>query len=664
MNTRIRNLSLAALLAASTAITACTPAPVKPEVSQPADPDKMNGPQDGKEVEAFADPLFAEMMKKDNVAGSNFVVVKDGKVLVNKGYGYADKEKKIPVDPDTVFQIASVSKTFTALAVMQMVDEGKLDLNRDVNEYLGGLKVPNTTGKPLTLFEMLNYTSGVDKPDITTFISPDYIGQDIPMKSFIAGHMPTVVRPPGEAYTYDNFGFLLAGLAVENVSGMRFDEYMKTKVFEPLGMKSTSVRYTPELKSRMAQHYSPTGELQPAFGHAPTDGPQGSILSTGTDMANYLVMQLGRGKFGDKQIVSAKSMEPMHTYSAFADAGKTIPIATVGFEGYYKELMNGQHVVLKGGNMPGHSSLMVLIPEQNTAFYMSYNSDTQMSVGFYEAFMDHYFPEPVKKPAPAYQDLTAQDAQKYLGLYQNTRAYGLRTQFTYQDGKLIMDDGSTGKHTLRMITPTLFDDEAGEKLAFQKDAAGSIKYFYYTSKKGINVVGHSQKVEMKPAFADVPADSPYKLHIDHLNALTIMGAARDNLFEPARTLTQGEFADLLIQAHGWYIFPGQSENNKKQMMADIPGFESSEVITRQMAAAMIQNLKQAKPASEVRLTGPTDEWAAARISALLSQGIADPDTKVGADGSADFRSRQPLLRQEAAALLDKAFGAYSLPIKN
>lgn len=194
-----------------------------------------------KKWKAFADQLFAEKMKEYNVAGSSFVVDRDGKVIVNKGYGFADKEKKIPVDKDTVFQIASVSKTFTALAAMQQVDAGKIDLHGNIEEYLGGLKIPNKTGKPVTMYDLLTYTPGFELPDETTFTGPQYIGQVISMDEFLPKHMPTVIRPPGEAYTYDNTGFLLAGYAVEKASGIPFALYMDEKVFKPLGMASTSV---------------------------------------------------------------------------------------------------------------------------------------------------------------------------------------------------------------------------------------------------------------------------------------------------------------------------------------------------------------------------------------------------------------------------------------
>ncbi|GLI06883.1 hypothetical protein YDYSG_29130 [Paenibacillus tyrfis] len=655
-------LNMAALfLCATTLMTACTPSDEKPESAQAVEKTNLNGPQDAKEVEAFADPLFAEVMKKHNVNGSNFVVVKDGKVLVNKGYGYADKEKKTPVDKNTVFQIGSVTKTFTGLAANQLADQGKINLHEDIQTYLGGMKIPNKTEKKLTMFDLLTYTTGFDFPDIASYYSPEFANKDMPMKQFILDHMPTVVRPPGEAYTYDNFGFLLAGYAIENVSGMPFHQYMDKNVFKPLGMNSTSVRLTPELNNRMAAHYGLTGELVPMDWNAPTDGPQGSIISTGDDMSKYLTMLLQKGKYGDKQLVSEKTAEQMLTYQVVAD--KSIPQTTVGgFEGYRNELANGQRVAIKGGNVTGHQSLIVVIPEKNTAFSMSYNNETvMMSMDVYEAFMDHYFPETKTLEKPVYVNLDEKDAEKYVGLYQNTRFMFLKSKFSYADGKLQMETGM-GKHTFKMITPLLFEDESGNKLAFKKDHRGSIEYFYYNTMEGNHFVSDSQKIHGKQPFSDVAEGSKYKSFIDDLHALDIMGAKSGSRFEPQATMTQSEFADVLLRAQGWYGIPWAFDGMKRQLQTGFPSFDPNAIITRQTAAVMIQALKELKPASKVQLSGQTDASAVEAVTALVSQGIIDPDTTVQADGSVDFRSNQPLLRQEAAALLDKAFGHYALPL--
>ncbi|MCC3379418.1 serine hydrolase [Paenibacillus farraposensis] len=658
----IQKMSFVVFLLSTTLISACTQSLGAVESTQTAS-NAAQGPMDAKEIEAFANPLFAEKMKEYNVAGSSFVVVRDGKVIVSKGYGFADKEKKIPVDKDTVFQIASVSKTFTALAAMQQVDAGKIDLHGNIEEYLGGLKIPNKTGKPVTMYDLLTYTPGFELPDETTFTGPQYIGQDISMDEFLPKHMPTVIRPPGEAYTYDNTGFLLAGYAVEKASGIPFAQYMDEKVFKPLGMASTSVRFKPELLKRMAAHYDLNGEPRPLEGHAPTDGPQGSILSTAEDMAKYMIMQLQNGKFDGKEIVSQKSMELMHSYQVFAE--KDIPITTVGFENYFPEYANGQHVVLKGGNLPGHCSLMVLIPEQKTGFFMSYNNDSMVSADIYKEFMDHYFPETEKKAEPVYLSLSEADAQKYFGLYQNTRAYWTRTSITYENGSLVLEGEATGKQKLRMIHPLLFVDEAGEKVAFKEDKSGNIKYFYYTTIKGLSLVADSQKMEMKKTYSDVPNSSSYKTHINNLSAFSIMGAKSGSKFDPTGTMTQGEFTDALIKAEGHYVMAGSEDGLRQQLAAGIPNLNPSAPIKRQVAAAMIQNLKQLEPvaSTKTKLKDTADAWAKDAITALVSQGIVDPDTKVSADGSFTFRAKALLKRQEASALLDLAFGYYSLPIK-
>ncbi|GLV65947.1 hypothetical protein Bmyc01_46160 [Bacillus mycoides] len=666
MKQAINKLGIVAILLTSTSMmSACSQQSLEAGKSRSSaattDIQMTKAPNNKKEVESFADPLFEEKMKEYNVNGSSFVVVHDGKVVVNKGYGYADKEKKIPVTKDTVFQIASVSKTFTALAVMQQVDKGKLKLDQDVQQYLSGLKIPNKTGKPLTLFDMLTYTSGVDLPDITTITGPEYVNHSIPMKEFFSKHMPTVVRQPGESYTYDNVAFALAGFAVENVTNTPFSQYMENNVFKPLGMKSTSLGFTPNLLKRMATHYGPTGDPIPTSGNGLMDAPQGGIISTGEDMSKYMIMQLQNGTFNGKEVVSKKSMDMMHAYQVFDD--KTIPVATIGFETPFNDLANGQHVVIKGGSMPGHQSLMILVPEQKTAFFMSYNNDTTMSIDMYEALMDHYFP--AKNGAKtSYLSLEEKDAHKYLGLFQNTRFAAIRTHFTYENGNLVMEGGTTGKQVLKMIHPLLFEDSEGKKVAFKKNSAGEITYFHYNSPKGIDFIADAQKINYKPPFEDVPQKSNYRSHIDNLHALNIMGAKTGNLFNPMDIMTQGEFADTLLLAYGWNGFPDDSKEAREKIMKGIPGYDRATPITRQVAATLIQNLKQIQPdqAKKVKLLDAADDWAVQSIQALASQGIIDPDTSINADGSFIFRPKDLLLRQEASALLDLAFGYYALPI--
>ncbi|WP_098748458.1 serine hydrolase [Paenibacillus sp. EZ-K15] len=657
--------TIAVLLLSAMATTACIPASSSTASATMATPiasvsSSLEGPRDAKELEAFADSVFADVMKKYNTVGSNFAVVGDGKVLLSKGYGYADKEKKIPVDKDTVFQIGSVTKTFTALAAMQMVDKGKIDLRGDIQKYLGGVKIPNKTGKKLTMYDLLTYATGFESPDISSYYSPEYVNKNFPIKDFVKSHMSAVVRPPGEAYVYDNFGFLLAGYAVENVSGMPYSKYMEKNIFNPLGMTSTNVRFTPELLGRMAAHYGPKGEKIPMDGTMPTEKPEGGIISTADDMAKYLLMHLNKGKYDGKEIVSQKSIEQMHTYQFFAD--KTIPLTTIGFEGYFNEKMNGQHVILKGGNVTGHSSLIVILPEKNVALYMSNNDDNPyVSIDVYEAFMNHYYPRKTEVSKPTYSAISEQQAKAYVGLYKNTRMEASRTMVSYSNGKLVTETAS-GKHTLKMIHPLLFEDESGTKMTFKKNAAGHIAYMYSTGLP--DLVAFSEKVNVDSPFSDVPANSKYKSYINNLKALKVMNGKSSHTFDPKGTMTQSEFSEVLLRAHGWHKQPYMIELNKKQMKAGLPNYQPNSPITRQMAAVMIQNLKQVEPRTKVKLSGTTDAWAVEAIKALISQGIMDPDTKVKSDGSVNFRSKELLKRQEASALLDQAFNYYTLPISH
>ncbi len=180
-----------------------------------------------------------------------------------------------------------------------------------------------------------------------------------------------------------------------------------------------------------------------------------------------------------------------------------------------------------------------------------------------------------------------------------------------------------------------------------------------------------KKINNKPSLADVPQMSNYRSHIDNLYALNIMDAKEGNLFDPMGTMTQGEFADTLLLAHGFNGFPDESKEARAKIMNGIPEYNRATPITRQVAATMIQNVKQIldlKPiqpdkAIKVKLLDAADDWAVQSIQALASQGILDPDTSINADGSFMFRPKDLLLRQEASALLDIAFGYYALPIK-
>src|SRR6185369_15089245 len=185
------------------------------------------------DLETFLDGIVPLQLEADDIAGATIAVVKDGKVLFAKGYGYADYEKKKPVSAEeTLFRPGSVSKLFTWTAVMQLVEQGKLDLNRDVNDYID-YKIPEAFGKPITLKNILTHTPGFEeqlKDLLRTSSESPNLGE------YLKTHIPARIYPPGTVPAYSNYGAALAGYIVERVSGLPFNQYIEENIFKPLGM--------------------------------------------------------------------------------------------------------------------------------------------------------------------------------------------------------------------------------------------------------------------------------------------------------------------------------------------------------------------------------------------------------------------------------------------
>ena len=202
----------------------------------PPAPSQARGPTDPAEVQAFLDKLFGQEMQAHHIAGAAVSVVKDGKLLFAKGYGYADREKGIPVDAaQKLFRIGSVTKLFTWTAVMQLVAQGKLNLDADVNTYLD-FRIPETYPQPITLRHLLTHTAGFEDQHVALVALKE---EDLaPPRAWLVSHIPARVRPPGERAAYSNYGAALAGYIVARVAGESYSQYVQDHLLNPLGMHS------------------------------------------------------------------------------------------------------------------------------------------------------------------------------------------------------------------------------------------------------------------------------------------------------------------------------------------------------------------------------------------------------------------------------------------
>jgi CubicO group peptidase (beta-lactamase class C family) len=166
-----------------------------------------------------------------HIPGATVAVVKDGKLIFAKGYGYADVDKPNPVlANETLFRVGSISKLFVWTAMMPLAEQVKLDLDADINVYLKDFQIPASYPRPITLKDLMTHTAGFEDLATGGRLFVGNASDIMPLGNYLKDEMPTRVRPPGEITTYSNYGAALAAYIVEQVSGMPFDKYVDENI--------------------------------------------------------------------------------------------------------------------------------------------------------------------------------------------------------------------------------------------------------------------------------------------------------------------------------------------------------------------------------------------------------------------------------------------------
>ncbi|KYG25977.1 penicillin-binding protein [Bacillus gaemokensis] len=616
-----------------------------------------------KEVETFADKFMSKQMENKNFPGAAIIIVKDDKILFQKGYGFSDKEHKIPIDPkQTVFRLASISKVFTASAVMQLVEQGKVDLNRDITDYMGGLTYQNNFNEPVTMKHLLTHTTGFDYVDPRPDDINNHLNDYTRLKDYVKENMPTVVRKPGDTYTYDNFASMLQGYIVQNITNTSFYKYMASNLFYPLEMQSSSFVMTNFIKNKLATGYDSNGNVIPFYETKPSDMPQGSMFSTGSDVANFMIAQLNGGKFKNKQILKQETIQDMQK-TKYAIHPK-YPNMAYGFEFFSPQSHNGQYVFGKGGNIPGFSSLMWLIPEYKIGVFAITNQNASpLPFELFNEFMNHYFPDNTK---PEYLNPSKEELRKFEGYYRDLRMKNVITKIEAADGKLLVSDKINGSQELKQLDPLLFEDAKGNYMAFKLNKDGTIKEMIYW-----NFASSALKLPEPKRFDDIDISHPYAKYIDPLQRNEILQNNSDGKFLPEVAITRGEFAYLLSKI-AYFTPPSKkdpvfSDTTNHQYAPHIQKlyefgilrekeggkFSPDQAITRQEAAWIAWHyLKMfGTPSVDAVLKGETDEWAIESVKNIIGHRLVGPEVIYNEDGSADYLSKQSMKRQEAAALL-------------
>jgi CubicO group peptidase (beta-lactamase class C family) len=415
-------LQASAVGAATGAVPPATvAAPLSPAAPAPAATESSAHSLDRADLESWLDGMVPYALKAGDMAGAVVVVVKDGTVLLQKGFGFADVSKKLRMDPEqTMVRIGSTSKLFTWTAVMQLVEKGQLDLDRNINDYLD-FTIPNDLGKPVTLRDLMNHRGGFEEglKDIL-WTNP----QGVPStEAYLKDHKRPMLFAPGEVPAYSNYGAALAGYIVERISKEPFERYIERHILVPLGMTQTS--FDQPLPERFAGAVSKgyrTASSPPGPYELIVTRPAGSGTTTAADISRFMLAHLQDGHLGEAEILRADTAKRMHSPSESAPPG----FATMA-HGFFREMHNGRTVIGHGGDTIYFHNEFELLPAEGVGIDFTFNSRGRSEAVYlarealFDGFMDRYFPNSAAPGDPPALPTAAADAQIIAGRYESSR---------------------------------------------------------------------------------------------------------------------------------------------------------------------------------------------------------------------------------------------------
>jgi len=511
--------------ARSTAAPAADAGPAAPgaRAAEPGTP-AATASLDPAALGAFFDGLVAGLLEARRIPGAVVLVVAEGRVLFARGYGVADLESRRPVDPETtLFRVASVSKLVTATAAMQLVEQGKLELDADVNRWLADFQVPEAYGRPVTLRHLLTHTGGFDDAFLDS-LRPLGSAPE-PLGTVLAQGLPRRIRPPGEVIDYSNRGIALVGHLVERASGRPFDAYVREHVLAPLGMARSGFHLPSPPPPELATGYDwRDGRFEPRALDEMRYAPAGAFFTTAGEFARFLLAHLALGRIdglpphGAPADPAAASGEDPRAAGGTTLAAPPAPAprrllreetaremqrtqfrnhpALPGWcLGFLEERIGGRRVVGHGGDWRGYGTRVVLVPDANVGLFVS--TTRSYDARFFDPLLDAFFARWLPAPggaaaggtwAPA-RGAAVADRSDYLGTYLPVRR--MRHEFLKlgllmselrvqagEHGSLVLAPPEALRDPARLLpagTPDVFAVEGDvRQVAFLRDASGRV----------------------------------------------------------------------------------------------------------------------------------------------------------------------------------------------
>ncbi len=443
-------------------------------------------------LRSLVDEVLEEEFENELLSGAAVSAVLDDEILFLKGYGYSNLEENISVDPtNTIFKIASVSKIFTWVAIMQLVEAGEISLDENVNTYLKEIEIPKTFDENVLVSHLLAHTAGFE--DQVIGIAKRSFDELTSLEEFLRINMPNRIFPPGKYIAYSNYGTNLAGQIVSDVSNRSFDEYMETEILFPLGMRNST--YREPLPQNLSENFAipyrvENGRLVEAgFEWLHDNAASGGLATSASDMARFMISLLSTRQtesLDSNQVLSRSSIEQLFS-QLYTQHDSLIGNA----HGFWERQVGQTRVLWHSGGSISYYAYIFLVPEERFGFFVVFNSpeaastrDTLIATlmdslyrsdNIHSSFENNIlkgFEDRVGRIEGSYKDLRRSftKAEKFISFdtLEVTRA---------QPGKI-----KIGNNLYSEIEPFVFKrDGRADRLAFEIDSEGEVSHLLFSN---------------------------------------------------------------------------------------------------------------------------------------------------------------------------------------
>ena len=499
---RARSRAVAAIVmtAAVIGLAGCSSTPAAEPPPSPAEQQPTGGALTKTDVDAWLDGMVPSTLASTGIPGASVSVVAGGRILTSRGYGVADTgttaAPRRQVDPSgTVFRLASISKTLTATAVMQLVEQSRLDLDADIHRYID-FPLPTPQGK-VTLRNLLTHTAGFEE----RFRGLIAFGHGPDLRQFVADDPPEQVFAPGTMPAYSNYGYSLAGYIVQRVSGLPFATYMQEYILEPAGM--TSSTFVQPVAAPLATHLAagyPDDSKPPIPEEIIPAVPAGALSSTATDMGRFMLAQLGALP-GGRRILKPATLKLMHEPALDAATLGSLAEGRRMTLGFFDQRTNGHDALGHEGDSTVFHSMMQFYPRDGVGIFIALNGNGRGAADAYalrtalmDGFAHRYLPSASGERTGDTQidpSLTAAqklvDARATAGTYESTRSsystfismvrlVGQTRVVAREDGTIVVSGlpGQFSPARYEELQPGLWRQTGGETLVVTRPTDGRV----------------------------------------------------------------------------------------------------------------------------------------------------------------------------------------------